>query len=647
MSEKRWALLIGIDIYEYLPEQLQLHGCVNDTMVWMDVLTSASYGFGFPRTGITQLTNKRATREGILAAFDDLVARVGPDDVVFVGYSGHGSQMREAIAGSEPDGLDETIVPGDAREPDNPDRKDITDNELNRALWSLAAKTARVTMVFDSCHSASVTRDLLVAPVRGIDADLRPPTPEEAARAAKVGVPAAAAQPTVLAGCREDEESHELREGPDHGALTWFLTRALAGARPGATYRDVFEAAAAGVTGAYPNQHPQIDGAIDRELFGILDRKPMRFLPVTSRSGNEVTLGGGAAQTVDVGSRWAAYPPGTLEPEPAELLATLVVTKTGATTATATGESGAALPDGVAAGARVVREATALDEAAQALGLRVGVPDDAGELASMIGSSTLLERVAPDDSNAYARVFTVAPRDSAPPDDPVPDLPRVTEPTVAVVGPDGHLLVPPRAAASADAQRQVVADLETFARYKRVVDLENPGSRLAGAVEMELLRKSPNGGTIVADPDWVVAASDPDTGTVVFEEGDLIGVRLTSRDERPLYPALLDLSLTYDVAVFPECAGKSALDGGLSLNIVSQWDGSGYPVSMDGFPFVQTGDDAPVSGIETLKLFVTTQEADYTFLAQEGVSRAIVMKSAESDDDWTTVTRQFTIRRGA
>ena len=104
----------------------------------------------------------------------------------------------------------------------------------------------------------------------------------------------------------------------------------------------------------------------------------MRFLPVTSRNGNDVTLGGGAAQTVEVGSRWAVYPAGTLEPEPHEQLATLVVTKTGATTATATGEGGAALrtPSPRARGSSGKR--TRLDDAAEALGLRVGIPDDGG-----------------------------------------------------------------------------------------------------------------------------------------------------------------------------------------------------------------------------------------------------------------------------
>ena len=75
----------------------------------------------------------------------------------------------------------------------------------------------------------------------------------------------------------------------------------------------MFEEAAAGVAGAFPTQLPQIDGDPDRAIFGVTDFAPMRFIPVVSRTGNVVTLGGGAAQTVDVGSRWAAYPPATHE----------------------------------------------------------------------------------------------------------------------------------------------------------------------------------------------------------------------------------------------------------------------------------------------------------------------------------------------
>src|SRR6202011_2198114 len=57
----------------------------------------------------------------------------------------------------------------------------------------------------------------------------------------------------LLAGCQSRESSYELQPSGDgglqHGALTYFLSRQLALATPGSTYRDVFEAAAVQVTG--------------------------------------------------------------------------------------------------------------------------------------------------------------------------------------------------------------------------------------------------------------------------------------------------------------------------------------------------------------------------------------------------------------
>ena len=202
MSERRWALLIGIDEYPFCPPELQLHGCVNDLNVWNDVLTSPSFGFAFPADGIMQLVNAQATHDGILAAFDELAEKVGPDDVVFVQYSGHGSQVPATVPGSEGDNLDETIVPCDARNPaEHGPRKDITDNQIHQKLLALTAKTPRVTLVFDSCHSGSVTRDMFAAQVREIPPDLRP-APERRVTRYRPRRPTAAGWSRFLYGAR-------------------------------------------------------------------------------------------------------------------------------------------------------------------------------------------------------------------------------------------------------------------------------------------------------------------------------------------------------------------------------------------------------------------------------------------------------------
>ena len=94
MPEKR-ALLIGIDAY---PKVVPLDGCVNDVRLMQSVLIE---NFGFSADHVTLLVNEQATRDGILTAFDALVAATGPDDIVLVHYAGHGSQMADR-EGDEP-----------------------------------------------------------------------------------------------------------------------------------------------------------------------------------------------------------------------------------------------------------------------------------------------------------------------------------------------------------------------------------------------------------------------------------------------------------------------------------------------------------------------------------------------------------------
>ena len=69
--------------------------------------------FAFADADIELLKDEQATRDAILAAFDRLVDRTQPGDLVVVHYSGHGSQVVD-LEKDEPDGLDETIVPDDS-----------------------------------------------------------------------------------------------------------------------------------------------------------------------------------------------------------------------------------------------------------------------------------------------------------------------------------------------------------------------------------------------------------------------------------------------------------------------------------------------------------------------------------------------------
>ena len=107
------ALLIGINEYLYAFKLSRIYGAVNDVEAMKSVLIGK---FEFAPENIVTLINKQATRAAIIGAIQDLIAKSKKNDIVVLHYAGHGSRMKD-VSGDEPDGLDETIVPHDSRDP--------------------------------------------------------------------------------------------------------------------------------------------------------------------------------------------------------------------------------------------------------------------------------------------------------------------------------------------------------------------------------------------------------------------------------------------------------------------------------------------------------------------------------------------------
>jgi len=101
------ALLIGINKYKAVPK---LQGSLNDIETMRQILITR---WGFSERNITMVTDEAATRAGMLAAFEQLVKDAGPQDTVYVHYSGHGSQVEDLNGDETDDHLDETLVPQD------------------------------------------------------------------------------------------------------------------------------------------------------------------------------------------------------------------------------------------------------------------------------------------------------------------------------------------------------------------------------------------------------------------------------------------------------------------------------------------------------------------------------------------------------
>lgn len=128
-----------------------LRGCEHDAQDMSRLAGSLGYSTSL-------LLTADATVARVTGAIDAAAKALGPGDIFFVTYSGHGGQVpdtngdeRQATTdevGAFPDRYDETWVLFDRM---------LVDDELFE-LWSRFAPMARIVMLSDSCHSGTVAK---------------------------------------------------------------------------------------------------------------------------------------------------------------------------------------------------------------------------------------------------------------------------------------------------------------------------------------------------------------------------------------------------------------------------------------------------------------------------------------------------------
>ena len=229
------GLVIGIDDYTHIK---RLQGAVNDARD----IHQALAGMGVD--DLTVLLDGDATRDRILAEWQDLLARAVPGDTLVLTYAGHGSQEDERVAGTEDDGKDENLLLGGYRDKGAGTRERIVDDELNQWFLDAGEKELKVVFVADSCHSGTLTRETdprassltyrytPYTPMTGdsLEFDL----PEGAADTGKAGE-GELAHVSFLAASQESETVPEIPVKDEtgatrkRGALSYTFARALRG----------------------------------------------------------------------------------------------------------------------------------------------------------------------------------------------------------------------------------------------------------------------------------------------------------------------------------------------------------------------------------------------------------------------------------
>lgn len=124
----------------------ELASCKNDARAMEAIASSIGYA-------TTSLLDEQATTSNFLAAVRAAGSQLFHGDTLFVSFSGHGSQIPNSSGDFEADSLDETLCFYDRM---------LIDDELSGALAELR-EGVRVHLVFDSCHSGTAAKRLIIS----------------------------------------------------------------------------------------------------------------------------------------------------------------------------------------------------------------------------------------------------------------------------------------------------------------------------------------------------------------------------------------------------------------------------------------------------------------------------------------------------
>ncbi len=526
-TPRKLALLVGINTYKYSDKISSLAGSLNDVEEMRQVLVGK---FEFPPENILVLKDAQATHAGIISAIQThLIAQAQPGDIVVFDYSGHGSQMKD-VTGKMINGMDETIVPWDSRDPAGK-VFDISGAELHPLLLQLAKKTKNVTFILDSCHSGTLVRG---ARVRWVDADTRTPPPLPAysvAATREVGSTNEETSPkfaAIAAATSRESAFEHFVDGKDHGALTYFLTRQLSSAKAGATYRDIMDNVAGNVTANYPGQHPSLEGAeADQHVFGdgsSLARTYVTASPSLVKA-RQVTVSVGQVQGATAGSTYDVYPPGSKKFAPPEKpVARVRLSSVGALSSEAT----------ILSGGSIVPSSRAVEREHQYGRSRLGVFLDGVDSSATLQSIRTALQALPN--------IELVDRPSA-----CNMQLRESGGRIQTLASDSTTLSTPVAVTDSGVVDRVVGQIKGWAKWFSVLSIRNSQSE----IDLQFTIKGSQTRDIMA------RVGKPDRGVWA---GETVDATLTNSGARDVYVAILDLSSDGMVSlVYPVEEGTAAV----------------------------------------------------------------------------------------
>ncbi len=495
------ALLIGINEYQD-PSIPDLAGSLTDIEAMSSVLTGR---FGFSAGNIAILTDREATREGILDGFEWLIAMAGPDTAVVVHFSGHGSAVKD-MNGDEADGWDDTLVPHDSGR-GRVENRDITDDELRVFLTRLSRKTEKITLILDAAFGgATATRGF--GQVKAAPADYR----EQRAFDRKVyrdhrqdiDLQDVIIISAGTSGSLVAEGSFGDMDNPITGSVfSYYLTRRLWESGADARWRDVFEQLSADIL-ARSSPHPVFEGDIDTLIFDSPSDVPKGYFMADSRT-RDILVHGGVLHGLSNGSMLQLFPPGTVD-FTGSPIATVRLSNVDVTTSI-----GKVVDGAIVGRAWAVLSSVRYEKSKIRVRLDLAKGSElAEELRGVLGASDLIELV---DSQYDLLV-------------------RETQGELHVEGPSAAGW---RSVINPDSRDKAVAEVLKYvdrrAQWLSLLQLSNPSAVFGVGIDLRT-----EGRSIYAGP-----------GPAWVRDGERYTVRVTNTHTEPVYLVILGLS-AYDQA---------------------------------------------------------------------------------------------------
>ena len=346
-ARENYALIVAASDYPNLPERNWLKGPKNDEVLVRDYLLNNA-PVKFEPQNVIALGSGEGLQLGTHKAILDSLAKLATEakrgDFVYLHFSGHGSTQPALNDTTEADGRDEVFLSADTQmaPQDNPDYfpNVLTDDEMSGALTAIRKTGAFVWLVFDSCHSGSMTRGAPESPDTK-DREIKPSDLGIPDSAFKIPAPAADTgsndRPVPIgasalsddtdpndgglvaffaAQTSETTSEHDFAvpqaDGTvtqiPYGTFTYSIFSALA-KNPNQTYRQLAQS----VLADYASQNllrptPLFQGKLDAPVFGNQDAAAAEQWPTVVGGDGSLTISAGQLHGLAAGTKLLLLP---------------------------------------------------------------------------------------------------------------------------------------------------------------------------------------------------------------------------------------------------------------------------------------------------------------------------------------------------